>query len=463
MTDYKLAFRPAHELKAQLTRREISAVELLEACTANHERYNSRYNAIVTAKFDQALEEAKQLDATGDFSRPLAGLPLAVKDVFDTRGVRTTYGNTQFADHVPEHDSILVARERAAGALIIGKSNTPDCASGGITENDLFGRTLNPWNIEKTTSGSGGGGVAALASGMATLADGSDVGGSVRSPGARTNLVGFRPSSGRIPGLPGSLADGDTSTAGVFARCVKDAALFMEAVDGSDPRCAVSYPAGVPIIQGAVDQVADGVRIAWMASFADMSFDEEIGDQFADHKRIFSSDAARAETADFDPGEDYRKLYADFNAYAYVKGLPPVVLKDCLAGLAVKDTIRANVQRYSAMDAMDVHRMFAARDDLKARLQVFMQDHDVLAQLIHAGLAFDAGDYNAEKTWDWSALYLAPMLGLPSICVPLGFTRDGMPHGIQFTARAGEDQLLLQVARMFERETGYGLRLPPLE
>ena len=210
-----LCFQTASQLREQLLSKRLSARELLTVYKQRIARYNPTINALVTLDFEQAYQMALQADdhlaRTGEALGPLHGLPLAVKDIFHVEGMRTTYGNLLYSDHVSAYDDLLVQREKAAGAIIIGKSNTPDCASGGITTNEVFGLTRNPWNYNKTTSGSGGGGAAAMAAGLVCIADGSDVGGSARTPAAWANCVGFRPSSGRIPDRPGSMADGTTT------------------------------------------------------------------------------------------------------------------------------------------------------------------------------------------------------------------------------------------------------------
>ena len=461
-----LCFTPAHKLRAMLLARDISAKELLEEFITQTQRHNPTINALVTLNVDGARQRAAAIDqlltSNDHAAGPLHGLPIAVKDVFATKGLRTTLGNPLFSDHVPVEDDILVAREKAAGAVILGKSNTPDCASGGITTNTLFGLTRNPWNTDKTTSGSGGGGVASLMSGMVAMADGSDVGGSVRSPAAWSNCVGFRPSSGRIPGPPGSLADGNTSTAGVFSRCVKDTALFMYACDGPDSRAATPYPQGPAITVDALDQLPSGLKAAWSEDFAQRQMHPNISALFETHASIFETIGVRRSTQQLDLGSNYRKLYTDFNAYAYVKGLPTQVLEHCLQGKPVKPSIQANVDHYMSMSAQQIFEMFRAREVLRVNTQLFMQEHAVIITPAHNCLAYGATDTLGQDQCDWSAFYLAPLLGLPSVVVPCGFTQDGMPHGVMITGRRGEDLLVLQVAAAFERATGYGKQSPKL-
>ena len=461
-----LCFMPAHQLQSKLLAKDISARELLETFIAQTQKHNPSINALVTLNLEsarqQAIEADQQLAQHGKAVGPLHGLPIAVKDVFATRGLRTTLGNEHFAKHIPAQDDLVVAREKAAGAIILGKSNTPDCASGGITNNTIFGLTRNPWNLEKTTSGSGGGGVASLMSGMVCMADGSDIGGSLRSPAAWSNCVGFRPSSGRIPGPPGSLADGNTSTAGAFTRCVKDTALFMQACDGPDIHCATPYPSGEAITVAKLGKRPKGITAAWSVDFAKRDIAPEIGTLFEAHSSIFEGCGLSLSNTPLDLGNDYRKLYADFNAYGYVKGLPDKVLNDCLEGKPVKPSIKDNVEHYMGMSAQQIFEMFRAREILRVNAQIYMQEHAVIITPAHSCLAYGATDTVGESLCDWSAFYLAPLLGLPSIVVPCGFTKDGMPSGVMITGRKGDDLLVLQIASAFEGETGYGQQLPEL-
>lgn len=461
-----LGFMPAHQLRGKLLARQISARELLEVFISQTQLHNPSINALVTLNFAAARSQADaadhQLASHGKALGPLHGLPIAVKDVFATQGLRTTLGNAHFAKHIPKEDDLVVAREKAAGAIVLGKSNTPDCASGGITTNTIFGLTRNPWNVEKTTSGSGGGGVASLMSGMVALADGSDIGGSVRSPAAWSNCVGFRPSSGRIPGPPGALADGNTSTAGVFTRCVTDTALFMQACDGPNLGCATPYPAGAAITVGGLDKPPLGVKVAWSEAFAQRDMLPEISTLFASHSRLFEGCGLSLSSEELNLGRNYRQLYTDFNAYAYVKGLPTKVLEDCLKGAPVKPSIKANVEHYMNMNAKQIFDMFKAREMLRVTSAVYMQEHAVIITPAHNCLAYGATDTALQDLCDWSAFYLAPLLGLPSIVVPCGFTKDGMPHGVMITGRKGDDLLVLQIAAAFERDTGYGQQRPKL-
>src|SRR5919109_2719494 len=219
----ELWFADATELAGRIARREVSVTEVVRAHLAQIERVNPKVNAIVTLTAERALEDARAKDAAlaaGERPGPLFGLPVVHKDLVPTRGIRTTFGSPIYRDHVPDEDALIVERLRAAGAVTVGKSNTPEFGAGSQTFNEVFGRTLNPYDTTKTCGGSSGGAAGALACGMAPIADGSDMGGSLRNPAAFSNVVGFRPSPGRVPDEDGSWSP--LSTAGPMARTVGD-------------------------------------------------------------------------------------------------------------------------------------------------------------------------------------------------------------------------------------------------
>ena len=459
-----LLFQPAHQLRQSLINREVSAQELVQVFSQQISATNDHLNALVTLNLEAAEKHAQYLDwYLTKHQQPMGllhGLPLAVKDVFNTKGIRTTYGNANFADYIPSQDDLVVAREKQAGAIILGKSNTPDCASGGITTNKLFGLTRNPWDATKTTSGSGGGGISALMGGMVALANGSDIGGSVRSPACWSHCVGFRPTSGRIPGQPGQAADGDTSTAGIFARCVTDAALYAQAVQGPSQKSAVAYPCG-PDINWLDLQLPKVLPIAWQADFAAMDVHPQIAKSFAEQAAIVTDSGMQLCHESLDLNQDYRQLFANFNAWRFFACLPKVVAQDALAGKS-KASHNYYAHWVRSRSALDIHAMLLQREQLRARLQEFFTRHSAIATPVHAGLAFGVEDETGLEATDWAPLYLAPLLGLPSIVVPCGFTDDGMPNGIMFTGPAGSDQQLLQIANAFEQHRALPVSQPDL-
>ncbi len=461
----ELLYTPAHKQRELILHNKLSALELTCAYIDQIHKINPALNALVTLDFDQALATAKQLDqhlhATGKPKGLLHGLPLAVKDVFNTKGLRTTFGNPLFRHHLPIEDDILVAREKLAGAVILGKSNTPDCASGGITNNEIFGLTHNPWDNTKTTSGSGGGGIAALLGGMVSLADGSDIGGSVRSPACWSSCVGYRPTSGLIPGLPGQAADGDTSTAGIFARCVTDAALFMQAVQGPSPLSAVTYPKEAEVDWQRLTPAKTCLPIGWQPDFAHMHVHADVADSFACQAAILEQAGFSLSDEPIQLGANYRDLYRQFNAWRFFACLPDKVQTAALAGESkASHNDYADFMRNTS--ALEIQTMLLRREHLRVAVRDYFSRHSVLATPVHAGLAFGVDDYLGEGSTDWSPLYLAPLLGLPSVCVPCGFTNDGMPNGMLLTGPASSDQLLLQIAYGFETARGLPVGQPDL-
>ena len=269
MTD--LCATDAVTLAGMLRRREVSAREVIAAHVQRIEAVDGTVNAVVTRTFDTALGRAARADealARGAEPGPLHGLPVAHKDLHDTAGVRTTYGSVLFAEHVPDHDTLVVHRMAQAGAISLGKTNTPEFGAGSHTVNPVFGATANPYDLSRSAGGSSGGAAAALAARMISLADGSDLGGSLRNPAAFCNVVGLRPSPGRVPAWPVTDVADVLGVEGPMGRTVADVALLLSVLAGADPRVPLALDAPAPRVQP--DQVAGllardlrGVRVAW--------------------------------------------------------------------------------------------------------------------------------------------------------------------------------------------------------
>src|SRR6185503_15500411 len=254
----------ATELASRIRRKDVSAVEVMTAHLARIERVNPRINAIVTLVAERAMADAKAADAKlarGEAVGPLHGLPIAHKDLINTAGIRTTFGSPLFKDNVPTTDALIVRRERAAGAITLGKTNTPEFGAGSNTFNPVFGATLNPYDTRKTVGGSSGGAAAALRCGMVPIADGSDTGGSLRNPAAFTNVVGLRPSPGRVPDDDGSWSP--LSTGGPMARNVADVALFLSAMTGNYAPDPLALDDGGTAFRAPLARSFKGTRVAW--------------------------------------------------------------------------------------------------------------------------------------------------------------------------------------------------------
>jgi amidase len=261
-----ICFKSARDLAATIKRGELSAYEVVEAHLNQIERVNPQVNAIVSLVKDRALEEARAADkrfAAGEEVGPLHGLPIAFKDTHATAGIRTTSGSTVLRDNIPEQDELIVERLRKAGAITIGKTNVPEFAAGAHTFNDVFGMTRNPYDLSRTAGGSSGGAAVAVSCGMLPLADGSDMGGSLRFPAAFNNVVGLRTSPGRIPTYPRQAAYSTLSVQGPVARNVADTAFMMSVIAGPDDRSPISIEESGTRFLESLERDLTGLRVAW--------------------------------------------------------------------------------------------------------------------------------------------------------------------------------------------------------
>ncbi|HEU0166333.1 MAG TPA: amidase family protein, partial [Chloroflexota bacterium] len=302
-----------------IRRREVSAVELMHAHLAQVERVNPAVNAIVTFTPEAALARARAADealAGGDELGPLHGLPIAHKDLFPTRGLRTTFGSRIFTDNVPDHDGLIVERARAAGAIPVGKTNTPEFGAGSQTFNEVFGATRNPYDLSKTCGGSSGGAAVALACGLVPLADGSDLGGSLRNPAAFCNVVGLRPSAGRVPTYPTRNGWYTLSVQGPMGRTVEDVALLLSALAGPDPRVAASLPETGAAFANNLTRDFKGTRIAWNRDFGGLPIAAEVAAVFDQARTAFDALGCELEAGspDFDGADE---AFKTLRAWSY--------------------------------------------------------------------------------------------------------------------------------------------------
>ena len=461
MTPEELCFSPAVEQRALLERREIGVLELIDAHIDRIERYNDALIAFLTLRLDEARDEARAADATlarGEGTGVLYGLPIGVKDCFATKGLRTTFGCVALADHVPDYDHCVVEREKAAGAIMLGKLNTPEFTMAALY-NPAFGSARNPFDLSRTPGASSGGSAAALATGLVALADGSDIGGSVRNPAAWCNIVGHRPTAWLIPDIPNPVLWHNMNTPGPMARCVADAALLLSVLAGPDPRHPVGRPAPFP--PGPVDLERDlcGLGIGWSRDHGSLPIDPDLGRNFDSQATIFESLGARVAPCDID-FEDITEPY-DVLAYQRVSGDVKSVYE------TARDDLDAQLaQRYEWAGNLTGEQLRRAEE---RRLRLWrdvcaaFETHDVLVWPNDLCDPYGHDDAEAADAADWRLLAIAPMLGLPATTVPCGFSEDGLPRGLQITDRPGDDLLVLQVACAYEQATRYGATRPDLE
>ncbi|HEX6514565.1 MAG TPA: amidase [Nocardioidaceae bacterium] len=464
-------YSTAREMLAAVRGKEISARELLDLHLARIEAANPHVNALVSLDPERARQQAAAADerlAGGGPVGPLHGLPFAFKDTHSVAGWRTTFGSPLMSDHVPDRDELIVERIRGAGAVVIGKTNVPEFAAGSHTFNPIFGTTLNPYDLTRSAGGSSGGAAAALASGMVALADGSDMGGSLRNPASFCNVVGLRPSLGRVPEWPLYNAWESTSVGGPMARNVPDLALLLSVVAGPTPRAPLALETPGSVFAEPLGGDLRGVRVALSPDLGGaFEVDEEVATLVAAQAEVFGGAGATVTDAhpDLHEAEDtFRTLRAwHFQAkFGSTLAAHPDGFKQSLA-----DNIRAG----ESLTGADVARAYTQRTALGERMRLFFRDHDALVLPVSQVPPFSAEqEYPAaingreQATYlDWMrSAYFITVTGCPAISVPAGFTRDGLPVGIQIVAPANQERRLLEVAHAYERLTGVGQRRPDL-
>ncbi len=460
-------------IAGMLRRREVSAREVVSAHIARIEAFDSAINAIVTRTFDAALARAATADdamAGGRALGLLHGLPVAHKDLAETEGVRTTYGSPLFAANVPQRDALVVQRMAGAGAISLGKTNVPEFGAGSHTVNPVFGATHNPYDHGRSPGGSSGGAAAALAARFIALADGSDLGGSLRNPASFCNVVGLRPSPGRVPEWPFADVADMFGVAGPMGRTVADAALLLAVLAGPDPRVPMALDQPPPTVSdpaqilALLDRDLTGVRIAWSADLG-LPVESDVLDVLGPARQVLAG--LGSEVIDAVPdlsGAD--EIFRTFRAFAFATFRADLLARhpDQLG-----PNVTWNIQQGLALTTADLSRATVLRAELTERVNAFFADFEVLACPVSQVTPFDVTlDWVHEingrplPTYlDWMAsAYLISVTGLPAISVPAGFTAAGLPVGLQLVGRRRADWDLLAVARAFESATGFAAKVP---
>jgi amidase len=468
MTD--LCFMTALELRAALGSRELSAREVVQAHLDQIERFNPDVNAVVTLVAERALADAAAADertAAGADQPPLHGLPVAHKDVHETAGIRTTYGSPLLADYVPAQDDLVIERMRAAGAITIGKTNVPEFAAGSHTFNRIFGATRNPYDRGKSAGGSSGGAAVALACGMHPVADGSDMGGSLRNPASFNNVVGFRPSPGRVPNWPSPLGWTTLSVKGPMARTVADATLLLSVLAGPDPRSPIALEEPGTRFAGPLDADMRGLRIAWSPDLGGtVPVEPEVAAAVAAAAAVFAGMGCTVTESCPDLG-GADEVFRTLRAWQFEVTFGPF-LDDCPEEL--KDTIRWNTELGRRLSGPDLGRAQTLQTALFHRVREFFSSFDVLLLPVSQVAPFDIGlEYPRQVggqemadylEWMRSA-YLISATGCPALSVPAGFTAAGLPVGLQIVGPPRADLAVLQAGHAFEQATQVARRRPP--
>ncbi|MGY1712301.1 amidase [Geodermatophilus sp. SYSU D00758] len=466
-----LCLRPATELAALIADRRLSARELTDACLDRIDRLDPRVNALVTVDAEGARAAADAADAAlaaGEEIGPLHGLPVAHKDTHATGGMRTTWGSPLHAGTVPAEDELVVARLRAAGAVRLGKTNVPEFAAGSHTFNTLFGATHNPYRHGLSAGGSSGGAAAALAAGLVPVAEGSDMGGSLRNPAAFCNVVGLRPTPGRVPTWPAPLAWSQLSVQGPMGRTVADVALVLSVLAGPDRRVPISLDDDGAGFAAPLPERLDGLRVAWAPDLGGrVAVDPAVTDVLAGTVRVVEELGAtvEADCPDLTGADD---VFGTLRAWLFDASFSELIRQH---PDRVKESIRWNAAMGARLTGADLARAEAAHTRLYEQVVAFFDRYDVLLAPTTQVLPFPVEqEYPTEIAGvpmddylEWMrSCTLISATGCPALSVPGGFTPGGLPVGLQVIAEPRADRRVLEVGHAIEQATRFGERRPPL-
>ncbi len=461
-----LTRRSAAQIAAALRAREVSAVEVLEAHLGVIDHLNPRLNAIVTLAADAAREAAKAADALiaagGDDLPPLLGLPVVIKDIVETAGMRTTWASPVYADHVPDEDAEVVARLRAAGAIILGKSNTPEFAAGANTDNELFGPTGNPWNPVLSPSGSSGGSAAAVAAGMVPIAQGTDFGCSLRMPAAFCGIVGLRTTPGLISNYPLSLPWDPGQVLGPMARSAEDAAMMLDAMAGYSEKMPNSvlapWPSALEIVRRRED--AKDLRLAYAPDIAAIGVDAELEGICRKAALGLAEEGATVDEIDFDLS-DARDAYLTLRG-AWMVGMQVERLDNLdafgpnLAG-NVRSGLGTSMQELAAAEDMRTRVWHRYRKLFETYDALLMPMSPVAQFPVKQNFPDSIGGRKLENYVDWIAgAFLVTMAGIPAGSIPAGLTQAGLPVGLQIAAPRFAEPLILSLGKLVQRANPIG-------
>ncbi len=463
-------FLPAVELARLIRAKQVSARQVMEAHLAQIGRVNPQVNAVVTLVAQRAMDQAALADerlARGQEVGPLHGLPIAHKDLFLTRGIRTTFGSPIDKDFVPDEDALIVERAAHAGAITLGKTNTPEFGAGSQTYNEVFGATLNPYDTTKTCGGSSGGAAVALACGMTPLASGSDMGGSLRNPASFCNVVGLRPSPGRVPAWPADVAWFPIAVEGPMARTVQDVALLVATIAGPDPRSPISIAEPASRFAQPLERDFRGVKIAWTRDLSGLPVEPVVTSAIEAQRPVLEQLGCHVEEDEPDLA-DADEIFKTWRAWWFELRLADVLE---LHRDKIKPTVIWEAEQGKKLTGMHIARAEQQRTQLYHRVRQFMERYEFLILPVSQVAPFDVRERYVtqingqpmETYIDWmKSCYFISVTGLPAISVPCGFTAGGLPVGVQIVGRHQDDLGVLQLAYAFEQATEFWKRRPPV-
>jgi len=455
----KLSAREVHRL---LRDKDISPLQLLDALEERIAEVDQAVNAVPTLCFDRARERARSRDFS---TLPLAGIPVAIKDLIAVAGVRTTWGSMAYRDHVPETSDLLVERIEAAGGIVYAKTNTPEFGAGANTFNDVFGFTRNPWNTALSAAGSSGGSAVALATGMAWLATGSDLGGSLRNPASFCAVAGLRPSQGRVASDPGNLAFNHMAVDGPMARNVADLALLLDVMAGYDARDPMSLDDPAISFEENALQRQVPPRIAFSADLGVTPVDPEVA-QICERAAMRFSELGAIVEHDHPDFSGLQEVFQVHRAMSYAASFGPLLEAN---RSIFKPEIVWNVEKGLALTADEIMSAMVTRSQIYERAQRFFAQTDLILTPatvvppypVEQRFVERIGDYKFSNYIEWCSIaYAFTVIGAPALSIPCGFTQSGLPVGLQIVAAPRQEARLLSAALAFEELAGICTQLP---
>ncbi|MFK7956349.1 MAG: amidase [Lysobacterales bacterium] len=471
MTARDFLFGSACDLQARIRSRDLSCVEVVNAHLEQVNRVNPKLNALVTRVDSQALDRAQELDQRlqrGEDIGPLGGLPVAHKDLSSTQGVRTTFGTLSMANHVPTENSLVVQRMHDAGAIMLGKTNTPEYGAGSHTFNEIFGVTANPYDPTRSCGGSSGGAAVVLAAGMAALAEGSDMGGSLRNPAAWCNICGLRPTPGRVPMWPAKSPTATLPVEGPMARTIEDLALFMAVIGPPDPCSPLSQSLEPLDFSSDLSEVTTGLRIALAADYGGLlPLAEGMPDYVTEAARELAGLGAHIEYGCPDLSDAdviFKTLRADLYAKLLGDGLDNH--RD-----TYKATLISNIEQGLALNADQVALACKQQVALIDRVSEFFTRYDFLLLPVTQVHPFpieqeyprEIAGQSMDSYLDWmKSCYFITVAGNPALSVPAGFTSEGWPVGVQIVGRYGDDAGVLRLGYALQQATNHWRTRPSM-
>ena len=463
MIDAELAFAPATELLELIANKKVSPVELTELFYSRIDRLDSQLNSYLLLTRDEAMKTARAAEEAvmrGDELGPLHGLPISIKDTHMTKGIRTTMGSVVFKDRIPERDSAIVERVRAAGAVMLGKTNAPEFGLVGTCENNLGDHGRNPWNTDRVPGGSSGGAAAAIAACLCPLATGGDGGGSIRIPSSFCGIYGIKPTQGRVSGYSGQddpPAPSLYGQGGPMSRTVRDSALLLQVLAGHDSRDPVSLRETPPDFVAAVDDEVRGLRIGWSPDFGFAAVDPEVLEVTSKAAWAFEELGCHVEDSGLvmdSPYDAYGPLYevAAYSSYhRYLESHGDHLM------YYTKDFIEAG----SKVTAAGYARALGLIDRLKAQMADLFEKYDLLLSPTLVLSSLPVGEFPDEiagkpvyphRYFSFHPFtYPINAIGHAAASIPAGFSSDGMPIGLQIVGRKGGETTVIAASAAFER------------